>query len=75
MKKPIKMIAGAATAGIALYLLSYLALRLAWSEPWTDGKVYMLFPQGPIWIYYLFRPLTYLDQAMTGMHFHIGPHR
>jgi hypothetical protein len=35
-----------------------------------------MFPDGSgRLLYYLWRPLTYVDGAMTGMRFHIGPHR
>jgi hypothetical protein len=58
---------------IVLYVAGYLAVRQTYSEVWErDGKVYVLFPSSGI--YYLFRPVTYLDAALTGMRFHIGPH-
>ena len=41
-----------------------------------DRQVYVMFPEGPgRLLYYLWRPLTYVDGAATGMRFHIGPHR
>ena len=39
-----------------------------------DGRDYVIFPQQPA-LYYLYRPLTYFDARVTGMRFHIGPHR
>ena len=32
-------------------------------------------PTSATWTYYLFRPLTRIDGAITGMRFHIGPHQ
>jgi hypothetical protein len=59
-----------------LYLGSYLGLRATHREVWVrDGKDYLIFPRDWPALYYLFRPLTYLDGALTGLQFHIGPHR
>ena len=58
------------------YVLVYSGLRVSWTEVWAkDGNAYMIFPLGEEWVYYLFRPLSYVDGAMTGMMFHIGPHQ
>lgn len=58
-----------------VYLLSYAAIRVLNAETWEkDQQVYVIFPKSPIAIYYLFRPLSYLDAKVTGMKFHIGPH-
>lgn len=66
----------AVLAVVVIYLLGYLALRLLNAEVWDrDGNTYVLFPQQPIALYYLYRPMTYLDAALTGMRFHIGPHQ
>ena len=44
-------------------------------ETWDkDGNQYVIFPKGQTWIYYLYRPLTYIDSKVTTMHFHIGSH-
>ncbi len=60
---------------LAIYLLSYTAIRIVNAETWEkDQQVYVIFPKSPIAIYYLFRPLSYLDAKVTGMNFHIGPH-
>ncbi|MGE0772871.1 MAG: hypothetical protein AB7K37_14240 [Cyclobacteriaceae bacterium] len=60
---------------IALYALTYLAFRSRHIEKWDqDGHRYVIFPRDSLWIYYLYRPLTYLDGQLTGMRFHIGPH-
>lgn len=59
----------------AVYVLSYLIFRSTHIETWDkDGNRYVIFPKGQIWVYYLYRPLTYLDAKMTTMRFHIGPH-
>lgn len=61
---------------VAIYLAAYIVLRIVNTQVWeNDKRAYVMFPQRPIFIFYLFRPLTYLDGAMTGMRFHIGPHR
>lgn len=66
----------AVLAVVVIYLLGYLALRLLNAEVWDrDGNTYVLFPKQPIALYYLYRPMTYLDAALTGMRFHIGPHQ
>lgn len=63
---------------LVLYVGSYLAFRTANSETWErDGLAYVIFPQEAhgAALYYLWRPLSYVDGAVTGMRFHIGPHR
>ena len=71
MKKRLKII-GALTA---TYILSYLIFRNTNIEIWDkDGNQYVIFPKGQTWIYYLYRPLTYIDNKLTKMNFHIGPH-
>ncbi len=63
-------------AVLALYAGSYLLLRVRYMEVWVrDGRSYLIIPPGSPWLYYLYRPLMYLDATMTGMRFHIGPHR
>jgi hypothetical protein len=57
-----------------LYATGYTWLRFSYVETWDrDGQVYLLFPHASL--YYLYRPVSYLDSALTGMRFHIGPHR
>ncbi len=59
-----------------LYLGSYAFFRTANAEIWErDGQTYVIFPQDQPVFYYAYRPLTYIDAALTGMRFHIGPHR
>lgn len=62
-------------AAIAIYCVAYLALRFSTVEVWAeDGEAYVHFPTEPLAVYYVFRPLAYVDGALTGMRFHIGPH-
>ena len=59
-----------------LYIVSYVVFRSMHVEVWDqDGDAYVMFPENPKAIYYAFRPLTYLDGALTGMRFRIGPHQ
>lgn len=61
---------------ICIYLVSYAAIRMAWAEVWAqDGKLYVIFPESPVALYYAFRPLSVLDARLTGMGTHLGPHR
>ena len=61
---------------LAAYCAGYLAIRATQAEVWErDGNTYVLFPESPIALWYLYRPLTLLDARLTGMRFHIGPHR
>ena len=56
-----------------VYLMSYLIFRSVNAEIWErDGHTYVIF--GSTLGYYLYRPLSYIDGALTGMRFHIGPH-
>lgn len=65
------------TLTLAIWLASYLGYRSFNQQVWAaDGKVYVLLPDGPgVALYYLWRPLMLADGALTGMNFHIGPHR
>ncbi|QQS42871.1 MAG: hypothetical protein IPM63_08040 [Acidobacteriota bacterium] len=59
-----------------VYLGSYAVLRYMNSEVWEkDGMTYVIFPENLRALYYLYRPVSYVDGALTGMRFHIGPHR
>ena len=58
------------------YVGTYAIFRSVSQEVWTaDGQAYVIFPAeiGKL-LYYYWRPLSYLDGALTGMRFHIGPH-
>lgn len=71
MKRRLRIIAVLA----AMYFLSYLVFRFTHIELWEkNGKRYVIFPKEHTWIYYLYRPLTYVDSKVTTMGFHIGPH-
>ena len=60
---------------LLLYALGYGLFRQYHVEVWErDGRSYVIFPRGGRALYYLFRPASYLDGALTGMRFHIGPH-
>jgi len=72
LKKSVRTLS---IAVLGLYLASYAAVRWAWVETWErDQQAYVLFPVKALPLYYVFRPLTYLDSRLTGMRFHIGPH-
>ena len=61
-----------------LYVGSYLVFRASHVETWQqDKQAYVIFPKDRLGtgLYYLWRPLSYLDGAATGMRFHIGPHQ
>jgi hypothetical protein len=63
---------------LAVYAGSYAGFRQTNQETWQkDGKAYVIFPSGVTGkaLYYLWRPLAYADAGLTGMRFHIGPHR
>jgi hypothetical protein len=62
---------------LLLYLGSYLVLRQLHIEVWQrDQHAYVIFPEGHgALLYYAWRPLSYVDGALTGMRFHVGPHR
>ncbi len=61
---------------IALYLIAYVGFRASRTEVWErDGKPYVIYPAGATALYYLFRPLSYADAALTGTQTHVGPHR
>jgi hypothetical protein len=62
---------------LLLYIGAYAAFRQSPVETWErDKQAYVIFPEAygrPL--YYVWRPLSYLDAAMTGMQHHIGPHQ
>lgn len=60
----------------AIYVAGYVVFRQTRIEVWDkDRQAYVIFPANAAWVYYGFRPLTLIDGALTGMRFHIGPHR
>ena len=64
-------------AVLALYVGGYLLFRQARAETWSrDNRSYVIFPEGAgLALYYLWRPLSYIDGRATGIGAHIGPHR
>lgn len=69
--------AGVIVVALLLYAGAYVAFRQSHAEVWDrDKRTYVIYPESygrPL--YYLWRPLSYLDTAVTGMQHHIGPHR
>jgi hypothetical protein len=60
---------------ITIYIGSYTWLRAIRVERWDrDGHDYVILPESTV-VYYVYRPLIYVDAHLTGMRFHIGPHR
>jgi hypothetical protein len=61
---------------LLLYVGTYVWFRQTSAEVWErDKQAYVIFPAGYGGaLYYLWRPLSYADGALTGMRFHIGPH-
>jgi hypothetical protein len=69
-----RRLAWLAAAAAVAYVLAYAGYRQAHAERWSqDGRTYVLF--GSRASYLAFRPLSYLDQALTGTGAHLGPHR
>jgi hypothetical protein len=63
---------------LVLYVGAYVWFRQTSTEIWErDKQAYVIFPAGNGGgaLYYLWRPLSYVDGSLTGMRFHIGPHR
>ena len=60
-----------------LYIGSYIVFRQFRTEIWErDKQAYVIYPEGyGRALYYLWRPLSYLDAVATDMRHHIGPHR
>jgi len=65
-----------AIIAFVLYIGSYLAYRASHIEVWErNEQPYVIFPVNSPVVYYVYRPLTYLDEVLTGMRFHLGPHQ
>jgi hypothetical protein len=61
---------------LLVYCISYVAFRTVNIETWeNDGKDYVTFPENSRLLYRVFRPLSYIDAALTGTGAHIGPHQ
>ncbi|HEX8829729.1 MAG TPA: hypothetical protein VF705_01100 [Longimicrobium sp.] len=71
-RRPAILLAGLLLA----YVAAYAALRATRTERWErDGRLYVIYPAGARPLYYVFRPVAYADQALTGTGAHIGPHQ
>lgn len=58
---------------ILFYLLGYYMLRTNHVEVWPkDNQRYVII--NDVRLYYFYRPMQYLDAALTGQRFHLGPH-
>jgi len=55
-----------------LYVVVYGAFRTVNYAQETDEVIY---PTDLSPLYYVFRPMAYIDQALTGTGSHIGPHQ
>jgi hypothetical protein len=74
--KAKRVIIISALIAVLFYGLSYVWFRQTRTEIWkTDGNAYVIFPDDKVYLYYFYRPLSYVDGAITGMRFHIGQHR
>jgi hypothetical protein len=61
---------------VFIYISSYAIFRQTNIEIWEkDGQAYVIFPADKVYLYYLFRPVSYIDGIITGMRFHIGAHQ
>src|SRR3989441_6351132 len=59
---------------VVLYVAAYAGYRTMRTQVWAeDGRPYVIVNSRAVW--YLFRPLTRLDAAATGIGSHLGPHR
>jgi hypothetical protein len=58
-----------------LYITSYILLRSKWTQRTADNlRNEMIFPASVGWLHAIYSPLCLLDEKMSGMSFHIGPH-
>ncbi len=74
--KTKRIIVIAILTAVLLYAFSYIWLRQTHTEVWEkDGNAYVIFPDDKVYLYYFYRPLSYVDGVITGMKFHIGQHR
>lgn len=75
LKKKVKPVLAIIGVVIILYINAYVMYRNGHTERWeNDGNTYVIYPISQQWVYYFFRPAAYLDQQMTGMKSHYGPH-
>lgn len=58
-----------------LYIASYIFVRQTYTEIWEKNKMaYVIFPENKI-LYYMYRPLSLIDNKITEMEIHIGQHQ
>jgi hypothetical protein len=63
---------------LLVYAIGYHTFRQANAKVWEkDNQTYVIYPDTELGrtLYYSWRPLAYLDGAVTGVRSHIGPHR
>lgn len=61
---------------LLIYCAAYIFVRQNYTEVLNHyGDQEVIFPEDKIYVYYFYRPLSYIDGATTGMKFHIGQHR
>jgi hypothetical protein len=59
-----------------IYFGSYYYFRNTNVEIWEKNqRAYVIFPPDRVYLYYIFRPISYVDTIITGIGFHIGPHQ
>jgi hypothetical protein len=60
-----------------IYAGSYTAFRQTNQDVWPKDETYVIFPSGLMGqtLYYIWRPLAYLDSAVTGIRFHVRAHQ
>jgi hypothetical protein len=65
---------GLAASLLIVYLALYFGYRVLHTETWSvDNRDYVIFGSRPAYLF--FRPASHLDQSVTGMGAHLGPHR
>ena len=75
-KNVIKRLLLVSICVLLVYIGTYLYFRNTHIELWSkDGHSYVIFPSDNPFLYYYFRPLTYIDGLLTGMKFHKGSHQ
>ena len=61
---------------LLIYLGSYVFVRQNYTVILNHyGDQEVIFPTDRVYLYYLYRPLSYIDGALTEMTFHIGQQR
>jgi len=68
----LRNLAGLGVSLTIVYGALYLAYRFPNTETWGDDQVVVF---GSRASYLFFRPAAYVDGNLTGMRFHLGPHR